>query len=123
MAGRGKELDVIEETLSSEEFAAVLREPLPRLDNAFQGSAHGAYTHVFQELVFGDVVEDTRKFLKMLTYVTHPGDVPGMAKPFWAKLWDALFDSFTEVNINRPERLGPILRDHLGLKVRPPRRP
>ena len=122
IAGGGQELDVIEDTLSSEEFGVILREPRPRLDNAFQGLDHGAYTHIFQERVFGDVVEDSREFLKMLSRVTHPSDFPGMAKPFWAKLWDALFDSFVEGNINRPESLGPILRDHLGLRVRPPRR-
>ena len=59
----------------------------------------------------------------MLTYVTHPTDYPGMVKPFWARLYEALFDSFVDGAINRPESFGPILRDHLGLKVRPPRRP
>jgi len=123
IAGGGQELDVIEKGLNPDEFAKVLRQKRPFLDNFFAGSNHGAYTHAFQELVVGDVIEDVGEFLKMLTYVTHPADFPRMAKPFWAKLYEAVFDSFVEGAINRPESFGPILRDHLGLKVRPPRRP
>jgi hypothetical protein len=121
IVGGGRELKVTEEVLDAEPFGMTLREPLPRVDNAFKGSDHGAYTHIFQEILLRGVIEDPREFFKMLSYVTHPADYPGMVKPFWARLYEALFDSFVEGSINRPENFGPVLRDHLGLRVRPKR--
>ena len=121
IVGGGQELKVTEEVLDAEPFGMTLREPLPRVDNAFKGSEHGAYTHIFQEILLRGVIGDPREFFKMLSYVTHPADYPGMVKPFWARLYEALFDSFVEGSINRPEAFGPVLRDHLGLRVRPPK--
>jgi hypothetical protein len=53
----------------------------------------------------------------MLSKVTHPDDATA-TEPFWAQVWDGLFDVYAGGHVNSPEELGPILRDELGLDVR-----
>ena len=121
MVGRGKALKLMpDRELGAEEFGMFLREPAPRIDTHFKDLAHGAYTHVFDDALVAHVLggaDEAFHFRQMLTDVTGP-EVDGY--PFWARLWDALFDEVQAGQINTPEVLGPILHRHLGLEARPP---
>ena len=121
MVGRGKPLKLMpDRELPPEEFGMFLREPAPRIDTHFKDVAHGAYTHVFDDALVAHVLggaDEAFRFRQMLTDVTGP-EVDGY--PFWARLWDALFDEVQAGQINTPEVLGPILHKHLGIEARPP---
>ena len=121
MVGRGKPLKLMpDRELNPEEFGMFLREPAPRIDTHFKDVAHGAYTHVFDDALVAHILggpDEAFLFRQMLTDVTGP-EVDGY--PFWARLWDALFDEVQAGQINTPEVLGPILHKHLGLEARPP---
>jgi hypothetical protein len=121
MVGRGKALKLMpDRELPAEEFGMYLREPAPRIDTHFKDLAHGAYTHVFDDALVAHVLggaDDAWLFRQMLTDVAGP-EIDGY--PFWARLWDALFDEVQAGQINTPEVLGPILHRHLGIEARPP---
>jgi hypothetical protein len=130
IAGGGRELgEPIEKELRPAEFGARLQEDQPVLDLAFKGVAHGAYTHLFQQIVAAKVIgrENMTKFRQVLSKVTHPaGDMTlsdGTVKPFWARVWDGLFDEIRGEHTNTPEELGPVLHDELGVEPRPPKKP
>jgi hypothetical protein len=63
--------------------------------------------------------DDALIFRRMLTEVTHPNDT--LESPLWARIWDALFDEYMGPQINRPEDLGPILHNRLGIDLQPPK--
>ena len=64
-------------------------------------------------------LDAARKFRRLIAAATNPAE--GKVKvPFFAKVWDALFDSYDAANLNSPEGLGPILHAHLGLPGRLP---
>jgi hypothetical protein len=123
-AGRGKPLKLLPpRELPPEEFGIFLRERAPRIDTVFKNASHGAYTHVFDDLLVGRILggaDESLIFRRMLTDVTHPAaDLAN--KPFWSQLWDALFDEYRGGHINTPEELGPILHDVLGIDLKPPK--
>lgn len=121
IAGRGKPLKLLPaKQLSPEDFGMFLRERVPRIDTYFKSLDHGAYTHVFDDLIVGKVLggaDEAVIFRRMLTDMTGP-ELDGY--PFWARLWDALFDEVEDGQINTPEMLGPILHRHLGIDLAPP---
>jgi hypothetical protein len=122
MVGRGKKLPVIKRQLSPEKFRLVMKADPIFLDNAFKGSLHGAYSHAIQELVVAKKLGGlgaAREFRRLIAAATDPAEGKAM-EPFFAKVWDALFDSYDAVNLNSPEGLGPILHAHLGLPGRLP---
>jgi hypothetical protein len=125
MAGRGKKPPVIKrDTLSPKRFKQVIEADTMFIDEWFKTDFHGAYSHLFQELVVAKKLggmDAARNFRHLIAAATNPAE--GNVKiPFFAKVWDALFDSYDAVNLNSPEGLGPILHAHLGLpgRVRTP---
>ena len=122
MAGGGKKLPVIKRQLSPEKFRLVMKADPIFLDNAFKGSFHGVYSHALQELVVAKKLgglDGARRFRRLIAAATDPAEGK-VTEPFFAKVWDALFDSYDAANLNSPEGLGPILHAHLGLPGRLP---
>jgi hypothetical protein len=125
MVGRGKKLPVIKrDVLTPTRFKQVLEADTMFLDNAFTTDFHGAYSHAFQELVVAKALggmDAARNFRHLIAAAVNPAE--GKVKiPFFGKVWDALYDSYSAVNLNSPEGLGPILHEYLGLpgRVRTP---
>ncbi|HEY7077790.1 MAG TPA: hypothetical protein VH418_20580 [Solirubrobacteraceae bacterium] len=125
MVGRGKKLPVIKrDVLTPTRFKQVLEADTMFLDNAFTTDFHGAYSHAFQELVVAKALggmDAARNFRHLIAAAVNPAE--GKVKiPFFGKVWDALYDSYSAVNLNSPEGLGPILHQYLGLpgRVRTP---
>jgi hypothetical protein len=125
MAGRGKKPPVIKrDTLSPKRFKQVIESDTMFIDEWFKTDFHGAYSHLFQELIVAKKLggmDAARKFRHLIAAAANPAE--GNVKiPFFAKVWDALYDSYDAVNLNSPEGLGPVLHAHLGLpgRVRTP---
>ena len=134
MAADGQQLPVMDEMLDPEPFRQYLLKPLPFVDDAFKGDNHGAFTHVFQELVVATALGSrtaARRFRHVLAESLGKGEVAGKLpeSPFWSRLWDAIFDAAVPSDrskgswLNNPETLGPILHEHLDLPNRARKRP
>jgi hypothetical protein len=100
---------------------AILRANPTFRDLEFAADYHGAHTHMFSEhlvdLEMGDGAG--RRFRQAIADATGPdvADTPngGTPKPFAWAVWDAVYDVEYGDHINRPEVLGRILQEHLGL--------
>jgi hypothetical protein len=134
MAADGQQLPVMDQLLDPEPFRQYLLNPLPFVDEEFKGDNHGAYTHVFQELVLATALGSrtaARRFRHVLAESLGQGEVAGKLpkNPFWSRLWDAIFDAAVPGDrkggswLNNPETLGPILHEHLDLPNHARRRP
>jgi hypothetical protein len=123
MAGRGKTLPRIKrDVLAPYRFKQVLEADTIFLDFAFTGDNHGVYSHALQELVVAKKLggpDAARRFRHLIAAAVDPTEAKDVKIPFFGKVWDALYDSYSNVNLNSPEALGPILDKHLGLPLRP----
>jgi hypothetical protein len=97
----------------------------PVLDEIFKDGEHGLLTHMFQEYLLAEAwggIEAASKFRQAIAALEDlPNTTPPV--PIHKRVWDALFDSF-DIDfppVNRPEALGPILHDNLGLPGAPAR--
>ena len=117
MTGGGKRLPVIKRQLTPKKFKLLMEADPIFLDNAFAGGRHGVYSHALQELVVAKKLGSRTPPASSATCRRGDGsrESATLREPFFAKLWDALFDSYSAVNLNSPEGLGPILHGHLGL--------
>jgi hypothetical protein len=88
----------------------------PFVDKTFSSTDHGAFVHVFQmyaiDLRYGPGT--SRQFRQDLAKLTDEIEFPDSLKELRGQIWEGVFDSFSEGNLNRPEVLGPILDAHLG---------
>jgi hypothetical protein len=99
----------------------VLRAPEPFIDLGFASDIHGAYTHLFTEYLIDLELGAGagRRFRQAVANAVGPDVIDsaasGRRREFWEAAWDAVFDVTDADQINRPEVLGEILGDHLGL--------
>ncbi|WP_028062823.1 hypothetical protein [Solirubrobacter soli] len=101
------------------QFLAIIKDPRMMVDLPFSGIDHGAHIHAFQQYL-GDQLWGAGKGLEFRLKLaelkgpakTHrAGGTDQYDEPFWAQLWDELFDSFGQMN--SPEKLFNILMTHL----------
>jgi hypothetical protein len=96
-------------------FHEALLADKPLIDEMFRGTAHGAYTHMFQEFALARKLgsrEAARDFRRAVANAVGPDR--GRTK-FFSRVWDAIFDPYDASAINSPEGLGPILHTHVGI--------
>jgi hypothetical protein len=101
---------------SQKKFYDALMADKPAIDEMFRGTAHGAYTHMFQEFALARRLgsrEAARDFRRLVAKAVGPD--AGKNK-FFGRVWDAIFDSYDASQLNSPEGLGPLLEAHLGLQ-------
>ena len=115
---------IIETDLEPETFRKALRHDKPAIDYAFEKDVHGAYTHMFDELLVEEVLggrDAAREFRQAIANAKGPAKVVVRSddttyeKKFFSLIWDALFDSADMNHINNSDALGRILIDELGL--------
>jgi hypothetical protein len=105
-----------------EEFAAfreALKDPRTFIDLALSHEGHGSHIHAFQEFL-GDRLwgrgkgREFRQKLAEVEGTSRTVDVGARTfeKPFWSRLWDAMFDADSP-DLHSPEVLGWILQ-HLA---------
>jgi hypothetical protein len=101
------------------QFLAIIKDPRMMVDLPFSGVDHGAHIHAFQQFL-GDQLWGAGKGLEFRLKLanlkgpakTHrAGQTDQYEEPFWAQLWDELFDTFGK--LNSPEKLFHILMTHL----------
>ena len=89
----------------------------PFIDAPFVGEDHGAFVHIFQQYVV-DLRHGpgtSQRFRQKLAKLTQP--LPGSSSRRVRDLvWDGVFDETETAFLNSPERLGPILAQHLGVE-------
>jgi hypothetical protein len=81
-------------------------------DTMFEGTEHGALTHMFQDLVVdralrGTGITSAEEFRSLLAEARGDG-----GKPLGHDLWQQSYDAYG--GVNRPERLRPVLNEILG---------
>ena len=97
-----------------EVFRGNLLKEKPMIDD-FDFDKHGSLTHMFQEYILAEAWgsrEAARDFRWAIANAKE--DLMGR-HDFFGQVWDALFDSTDMGMINRPEEIGPLLIEHLGL--------
>ena len=113
---------------SEEQFHREILLDSPFIDLAFSTNPHGAYTHMFQELVVSRALGTKwgaggRRFRALVAQLKGQGPeifetLQSRRRDFWAAAWDALFDDMNgEGYLNHPETLGDLLHTHLGLPM------
>jgi hypothetical protein len=121
---------LLDEDLAPEAFRDALGHDKPAIDYALASTGHGAYVHMFDELIVEDALgsrEAAREFRQSIARVKGPakvvarGDGKTYEKKFFGQIWDALFDSGDIDTINNADSLGEILVKYLGFlgKARP----
>lgn len=107
--------------LPDAEFRAVAQRPEPFVDYMFANNEHGAYTHMFQELVVDRALGRRgggSQFRQAIARLEGSVEVPIKGMPtrieLWDLAWQATFDDLGgRGHINHPETLGPVLRRYL----------
>jgi hypothetical protein len=110
-----------------EEFRRAVADDRLLFDEALEGTTHGAWIHMFDEWL-GDILfgaGEGLKFRQKLATLQGPSRTmrvlgqPEFEKPFWSRLWDALFDEVHPA-MHQPEKIAPILGQELGMTPPPP---
>jgi hypothetical protein len=113
-----------------EEFRQAVADARLLYDEALESTTHGAWIHMFDEWL-GDIlfgVGEGLKFRQKLAAFQGPSRTmrvlgqPEFEKPFWSRLWDALFDE-VHPSMHMPEKIAPILERELGMTPPPPPNP
>jgi hypothetical protein len=97
-------------------FRAALRNEKPTIDEYNRDSAHGAYTHVFQEYVVARELGSEQAARDFRHAIANAAGPTRGNEEFYRRVWDAVFDSYDGSQINSPEGIGPILKIHLNLE-------
>jgi hypothetical protein len=106
-------------TASFAEFRTTLEDVRPLVDVTSAGDHHGSHTHAFDQYL-GDRLFGRGgglRFRQKLAAFDGPtrtrraGEEGEYEEPFWAQVWDELFDSSD--NLHSPEEIGEILQNHL----------
>ena len=114
---------ILDEDLDPKTFRDALGHDKPAIDYALAKTAHGAYIHMFDELLVEDVLggrEAAREYRQAIARVTGPARVRARAdgttyeQKFFSQIWDAVFDSGDPGAINNADALGEILVKYLG---------
>lgn len=114
---------LLDDGLDPEAFRDALGHDKPALDYALAKTGHGAYIHMFDELLAEDVLggrEAAREYRQGLARMKGParviarGDGTTYEQKFFSQVWDAVFDSTDSGAINNADSLGEILVKHLG---------
>ena len=112
----------LDQGLDPEPFRDALGHDKPAIDYALSETGHGAYVHMFDELLVEDVLgsrEAAREYRQGLARMTGParviprGDGTTYEQKFFSQIWDAVFDSTDVGAINNADALGEILVKHL----------
>ena len=107
----------------AEEFRKAIAKKGPLLDRSQATQLHGTHVHMFHEFL-GDRlfkrIGAGRAFrMRLANYQKGPGKLirAGQAdqyeKPFWSRLWDAMFDEERLSGFHDSDELGDILQSHL----------
>jgi hypothetical protein len=108
--------------LEAESFRDALGHDKPAIDYALSQTGHGAYIHMFDELLVEDVLggrEAAREYRQAIARATEPakvitrGDGTTYRQELFSQIWDAVFDSTDVGAINNADSLGEILVKHL----------
>jgi hypothetical protein len=121
---------LIDDGLDASAFRDALGHDKPAIDFALAKTGHGAYIHMFDELLVEDVLggrEAAREYRQAIARVKGPakvltrGDGTTYEQKFFSQIWDAVFDSTDPGAINNADALGEILVKYLGFlgKARP----
>jgi hypothetical protein len=102
-----------------EELRKVVQDPRTLIDLSNAHDYHGSHTHAFHQFLgdqlFGPgeglTFRQRLAGLEGTSQTVRAGSPDQFEKPFWARLWDEMFDSFD--NLHGPEVLGAILQHHL----------
>jgi hypothetical protein len=107
--------------ITGELTAAHLRQPGALRDLSFAADFHGAHSHMFQEYLIdfhlgrGTTARLRRNIANSTGPFINDPTRRGIQRPFWSHVWDALFDVPDGNHINRPEIIGKVLQQNLGL--------
>jgi hypothetical protein len=109
------------QSITGELTAAHLRRPGGLRDLSFAADHHGAHIHMFHDYLIDSAFGrgTAARFRKLIAnstgpFITDPGRAT-LQRPFWSHFWDAFFDVPDGAHINRPEVLGKVLQQNLGL--------
>jgi hypothetical protein len=114
---------LIDQGLEPEAFRDALGHEKPAIDYALAETGHGAYVHMFDELLVEDVLgsrEAAREYRQSLARAKGPakvvakGDGTTYEQKFFSRIWDGVFDSTDIDTINNADSLGEILVKYLG---------
>jgi hypothetical protein len=114
---------LIDDGLEPEAFRDALGHDKPAIDYALSQTGHGAYVHMFDELLVEDVLgsrEAAREYRQSIARVKGPakviarGDGTTYEQKFFSQIWDAVFDSTDPGTINNADSLGELLVKYLG---------
>jgi hypothetical protein len=114
---------LLDDGLDPEAFRDALGHDKPAIDYALAQTGHGAYIHMFDELLVEDVLgsrEAAREYRQGLARMKGPakvvprGDGTTYEAKFFSQVWDAVFDSTDPGAINNADSLGEILVKYLG---------
>lgn len=114
---------LLDDGLDPEAFRDALGHEKPSIDYALAKTGHGAYIHMFDELVAEDVLgsrEAARAWRQGIAALTDPanvvtrGDGTTYEQQLFSMIWDAVFDSTDQGAINNADAVGEILVRHLG---------
>jgi len=113
----------LDEGLDADKFRDALGHDKPAIDYALDKTGHGAYIHMFDELLVEDVLggrEAAREYRQALARATDQvkvvmrGDGTIYTQELFSQIWDAVFDSTDVGAINNADALGELLVKHLG---------
>jgi hypothetical protein len=121
---------LLDDGLEPETFRDALGHDKPAIDYALSKTGHGAYIHMFDELLAEDVLggrEAAREYRQAIARAKGPakviprGDGTTYEQKFFSQIWDAVFDSTDPGAINNADALGELLVNYLGFlgKARP----
>jgi len=114
---------LIDDGLEPEVFRDALGHEKPAIDFALAKTGHGAYVHMFDELLVEDVLgsrEAARAYRQSIARAKGParvvarGDGTTYEQKFFSRIWDGVFDSTDVGAINNADSLGEILNKYLG---------
>jgi hypothetical protein len=105
--------------VSFADFKKTLLDARPLVDLSSAGDHHGSHTHAFQQYLGdrlfgpGGGLEFRQKLAELQgpTKTRRSGQRDEYEEPFWAQVWDELFDDSD--NLHSPEEIGKILQRHL----------
>jgi hypothetical protein len=114
---------LIDDGLEPEVFRDALGHEKPAIDFALAKTGHGAYVHMFDELLAEEVLgsrEAARAYRQSIARAKGParvvarGDGTTYEQKFFSRIWDGVFDSTDVRAINNADALGEILTRYLG---------
>ena len=114
---------LLDQGLEPEAFRDALGHEKPAIDYALAETGHGAYVHMFDELLVEDVLgsrEAAREYRQSIARARGPakviakGDGTTYEQKFFSRIWDGVFDSTDVDTINNADSLGEILVKYLG---------